>query len=147
MSARTHLVACVLITLAVAALGAQDLLRTNPNYLKARELQLQAEQAYGRGDYDKASQLAGEAKQLSAVAEREATTRLAQLRANGWRVQAERRLQYAEGIQAPRNFPQAYASAKALYETAVQAYQAADYEKSTAASKAVLAALENIKPK
>lgn len=137
----------VLLTLCSAAIFAQDLLRTNPNYIKARELQAQAGQAYETGEYDKAVEYADESKRLSDLAEAEATARLLQLRANGWKNQAERRLQYAEGIAADRRYPEEYGRAKRLFDTARTAYDAGDYQLAIDSARAVMAILQDIVPK
>jgi hypothetical protein len=131
----------------VAAAGAQDLLRTNPNYIKARELQVQADQALGRGEYDRSVQLSDESQKLLAQAESETTTRVQQLRANSWKNQAAERIRYAQAIKADATYPEQWAKANALFATAQQTYDARDYEASIAASRAVLAALEGIRPK
>ncbi len=136
-----------LLLLAVVGAGAQDLLRTNPNYLKARDLQVQADQALGRGEYDKSVQLADDSRKLLAQAEAETTARIQQLRANGWKTQAAERIRYARGIRAEVSYPEQWAKANALYDTAQKTYDAGDYDASIASSKAVLAALEGIRPK
>jgi hypothetical protein len=129
------------------AVPAQDLLRTNPNYVKARELQVQATQAYEAGDYDKAVEYADESKRLSDLAEAEASQRLLQLRANGWKNQAERRISYAESIGADRRYPDEYGRAKVLNQAARTAYDAGEYQAAIDSAKAVLALLEDIVPK
>jgi hypothetical protein len=136
-----------LLIAAVAAAGAQDLLRTNPNYLKARDLQVQADQALGRGEYDKSADLSLESKRLIVQAEAETTIRIQQLRANGWKNQAAERIRYAKGIKADASYPEQWAKANALFDTAAKSYDAGDYETSIASSRAVLAALEGVKPK
>ena len=136
-----------LLLLVVATAGAQDLLRTNPNYMKARDLQLQADQALSRGEYDKSVELAEESKKLLAQAESETTARIQQLRANGWKTQASERISYARGIRAEVAYPEQMSKANALFETAQKTYDSGDYETSIASSKAVLATLEGIKPK
>lgn len=136
-----------LLFAAVAVAGAQDLLRTNPNYLKARDLQVQADQALGRGEYDRSVELSQESQRLLAQAESETTTRIQQLRANGWKNQAADRIRFAQGIKADANYPEQWAKASALFATAQRTYDAGDYEASIAASRAVLAALEGIKAK
>lgn len=136
-----------LLLFAVVTAGAQDLLRTNPNYLRARDLQLQADQALGRGEYDRSVQLAEESKKLLAQAEAETTVRIQQLRANGWKNQASERINYARGIRADVTYPEQLSKANALFETAQKSYDAGDYETSIASSKAVLASLEGIRPK
>ena len=136
-----------LLFAAVAAAGAQDLLRTNPNYLRARELQVQADQALGRGEYDRSVQLSDESQKLLAQAESETTTRIQQLRANSWKNQAAERIRYAQGIKADTTYPEQWAKATALFDTAQKSYDAGDYDTSIASSRAVLAALQGIRPK
>jgi hypothetical protein len=136
-----------LFVLALAAAGAQDLLRSNPNYLKARDLQLQADQALNRGEYDRSVQLSEESKKLLAQAESETTFRIQQLRANGWKVQASERIRYAKGIKADVNYPEQWLKANALNEAAQKAYDANEFDTSIASSRAVLAALEGIRAK
>lgn len=136
-----------LLFAAVAMAGAQDLLRTNPNYLKARDLQVQADQALGRGEYDKSVQLSEESQKLLAQAESETTIRIQQLRANSWKNQAAERIRYAKGIKADVTYPEPWAKANALYDSAQKSYDAGDYEASITSSKAVIAALTGVKPK
>jgi outer membrane protein assembly factor BamD (BamD/ComL family) len=136
-----------LLLLAVVTAGAQDLLRSNPSYIKAREMQLQADQAFNRGDYDKAVQLADDSKKLLAQAESETTGRIQQLRANGWKTQAAERISYARGIHADVNYPEQWAKANALYATAQKSYDAGDYDTSITSSQAVIKTLEGIRPK
>jgi hypothetical protein len=135
------------LVLSLAAAGAQDLLRTNPNYLKARDLQLQADQAFKGGEYDRSVQLSEESKKLLAQAEAETTFRVQQLRANGWKTQASERIRYGKGIKADLNFPEQWQKANALFETAQKAYDANDFDTSIASSRAVLASLQDIRPK
>ncbi len=136
-----------LLLAVVATAGAQDLLRTNPNYLKARDLQLQADQALNQGEYDKSVQLSEESQKLLAQAESETATRIQQLRANSWKNQAAERIRYAKGIKADVAYPEAWAKANALFDSAQKSYDAGDYEASIASSRAVIAALEGVKPK
>ena len=136
-----------LLVLAVVTAGAQDLLRSNPNYVKAREMQLQADQAYNRGDYDKAAQLADDSRRLLSQAETETTARIQQLRANGWKNRAAERIAYAKGIKADVAYPEQWAKANALYDTAQKTYDARDYDASIAASQAAYSALDGIRPK
>jgi cell division protein FtsN len=136
-----------LLLLAVTAAGAQDLLRSNPNYIKAREMQLQADQAYNRGDYDKAVQLADDSRKLLAQAEAETTARIQQLRANQWKNRAADRIAYAKGIKADIAYPEQWAKANALYDAAQKAYDAKDYDTSIASSQAAYNALDGIRPK
>jgi hypothetical protein len=139
--------ALALFFLAAIGAGAQDLLRSNPNYLKARELQLQADQALAAGQYDKAIQLADDSRKLLSQAEAETTVRIQQLRANGWKTQAAERIRYAKGIKADLTYPEQWAKANALYDTAQKAYDAGDYDTSVRSSQAVLGALKDVKPK
>jgi hypothetical protein len=136
-----------LLAMTLAAAGAQDLLRTNPNYLKARDLQLQADQAFGSGNYDRSVQLSEESKKLLTLAETETTFRIQQLRANGWKTQASERIRYGKGIKADVNFPEQWLKANALFETAQKTYDANDFDTSIASSKGVLATLEGVRPK
>ncbi len=144
---RLIVMVALLLLLGTAVLFSQDLLRTNPNYIKARELQLRAGQAYEAGEYDKAVEYADEAQRLSALAEGEAAARLLQLRANGWKNQAERRLRYAEGLAADRRYPEEYARARGLFATAQTAYNAGDYQLAMDSARTVVAILEDIEPK
>ena len=124
----------------------QDLLRTNPNYLKARDLQLKSEQALKNGEYDKAYEYAEESKRLSALALAEAEARLLALRANSWRYRAGRRIEYAKAVDADQSFPDEWKRASALYEEALVAYNAEQYEKAIDGFRAVVSILEVVKP-
>jgi tetratricopeptide (TPR) repeat protein len=125
----------------------QDLLKSNPNYLKARELQLKAEQALKNGEYDKAYEYAEESKRLSALALAETEARILALRANSWRYRAERRIEYAKAIKAERSFPDEWKRATAVYEEALKAYNAAEYEKSIEGFRSVVSILKDIRAK
>ena len=125
----------------------QDLLRSNPNYLKARELQLKAEQALKNGEYDSAFEYAEESKRLSAVALAETEARILALRANSWRHRAGRRIEYARAINAERSFPEESKRAEAVYEEALKAYNAGEYEKSIDGFRSVVSILKDIRAK
>ena len=57
---------------------------------------------------------------------------------------AKERLDYAESINAPRDFPIAYNAASEYYKQAVEAFENEDYEKATALAQKVIDALAEI---
>ena len=130
----------------IQAVSGQDLLRTNPNYIKARDLQLKSEQALKNGEYDKAYEYAEESKRLSALALAEAEARLLALRANSWKYRAGRRIEYAEGVDAEKRFPDEWKRASELYDKALGAYNAEEYEEAIEGFRAVVSILEVVKP-
>ena len=127
--------------------AAQDLLRSNPNYLKARELQLKAEQAFANGEYDKSIEYSEESKRLSALAEAEVESLFQAYRASNWKSLAENRLRYARGIRADLSYPDEFRIATSSYEVGLQAYNAKEYRESIESFQAVVKALENIRAK
>jgi hypothetical protein len=129
------------------AARAQDLLRTNPNYLRARQLQVQAQQAYARGEYDKSVEYAEEAKRLIEVAQTEAGAQRLAFQATNWKNRAEERLRYAEGVGAPERFPDEWADANESYARARTAYDNGDYQTAVDEARRVLAILEDVTPK
>ncbi len=134
------------IFMVIQSVSGQDLLRTNPNYIKARDLQLKSEQALKIGDYDKAYEYAEESKRLSALALAEAEARLLALRANSWRYRAGRRIEYAKAVNAEQSFPDEWKRASALYEEALKAYNAKEYENAIEGFRAVVSLLEEVRP-
>ena len=134
------------ILMVIQSVSGQDLLRTNPNYIKARDLQLKSEQALKIGDYDKAYEYAEESKRLSALALAEAEARLLALRANSWRYRAGRRIEYAKAVNAELSFPDEWDRASALFEEALEDYNAKDWEKAIEGFRAVVSLLENVRP-
>jgi outer membrane protein assembly factor BamD (BamD/ComL family) len=130
----------------IQAVDSQDLLRTNPNYIKARDLQLKSEQALNNGEYDKAYEYAEESKRLSALALAEAEARLLALRANSWRYRAGRRIEYAKAVDAEKSYPDEWKRASELYEKALEAYNAQEYEEAIEGFRAVVSILEVVKP-
>ncbi len=134
------------IIMLLQSVSGQDLLRTNPNYLKARGLQLKSEQALKIGEYDKAYEYAEESKRLSALALTEVEARLLALRANSWRYRAGRRIEYAQAVNAELSYPDEWKRASALYEEALEAYNAKEHEKAIEGFRAVVSLLEDVRP-
>jgi len=146
---RSHLTCILTVVLLFAFLPgamAQDLLRSNPNYLKARELQLKAEQALRDGEYDKSYEYAEESKRLSALAEAEAEALFQRYRATNWKSLATRRIEYAKAVRAEQSFPDEFQRATASFEAGLKAYEAEEWATSTESFRAVLKALENVRP-
>lgn len=143
---KTILVAAsIALFVGISTLSAQSLL-DNEFYNKAKALVAQSEQALQAGDYDKAANLAAEARDNLEKSDEYVATMLMFYRANGWLSQARDRIAYAKSIKADTNYKDAYNTAVTAAGGAKVALDAKDYEKSIGLSKTALAALENIAP-
>jgi hypothetical protein len=135
----------LLIGVATLPIGAQSLL-DNEFYHKAQDLLGQSKQALDSGDYDNATSLASQARDLFAKSDDYVATMTQFYRANGYLSMANDRITYAKSIDAETNYKSAYDTAVSDVADAKTAFEAKDYPKSIDMSKAAIAALTSIAP-
>ncbi|MBI4979657.1 MAG: LysM peptidoglycan-binding domain-containing protein [Spirochaetes bacterium] len=89
--------------LAASLASAQSLLKDNPDYKKAQDLQKQAKAMFDQGEYDKGNELAKQAQTYSKKAKDSSMIMFMKYRANSWKVRAEEQIGYASLKGAPTN--------------------------------------------
>ncbi len=150
MRIRTMTIALVLLLLAVAAAGAQSLL-DDPVYSglleEVEELQAQAQTAIDEGRYQEAVNLANQAQEKADEAEEYAQVAVLRYRANSWvnRIAPER-LAYAESINAPERYPEAWELANGFMDQAREEYENAEWYNAIEAARRVVRNLEDVRP-
>lgn len=118
----------------------------NNTYQKlANEYTKKAEAAMDAGEYAESIEFAKLAEENAALSKAFIEMMTAKTNADDALNLARNQLKYAESIQADRNFPMAYSSAKENLENAEKAYAAEDYAKAAEYAKAVLTALDGIR--
>lgn len=118
----------------------------NNTYQKlANEYTKKAEAAMDAGEYAESIEFAKLAEENAALSKAFIEMMTAKTNADDALNLARNQLKYAESIQADRNFPMAYSSAKENLENAEKAYAAEDYVKAAEYAKAVLTALDGIR--
>ncbi|OQY33148.1 MAG: hypothetical protein B6241_08575 [Spirochaetaceae bacterium 4572_59] len=103
-------------------------LQDNPDYRKSLELKKQSEQAFDEAEYDEARTLAEESKLYAEKSDAWIQMMLKRYRANSALRRVETELRSAAKVKAEVNFPEAYASGKALYDEAYKLFQDENYE-------------------
>ena len=122
---RTAFILIILSSLCLQA-GAQSL-RDNPDYRKSLELKSQSEAAFEEGDYTTARALAEESKIYAEKSDAWIQMMLMRYKANSALRRVETQIRSATNVNAEKNFPDAFASGKALYEEAYQLFRDEDY--------------------
>ena len=118
----------------------------NNTYQKlANEYTKKAEAAMDAGEYAESIEFAKLAEENAALSKAFIEMMTAKTNADDALNLARNQLKYAESIQADRNFPMAYSSAKENLGNAEKAYAAEDYVKAAEYAKAVLTALDGIR--
>lgn len=135
----------VLSVFALANLAAQNLLN-NDAYNKAVELRNEAQRALDSGNYDQAQQLSEQAQQYAKQAVDVAKQLEATYSATNWLNLAKQRIEYGKSIDASSRYPSDWKNATNELSTAQSTFDAKDYQKSIAASRAVVDALKGIAP-
>lgn len=146
---RKTIVALVLLVAVVTSAAAQSLL-DDPEYRslidRVEELKAQAETAVDEGRYDDAVAFSNEAEQVAQQAEEYAEQRVLAFRANGWINRARQRIRYAESINAPVHYPEAWETANDLFDDAQASFEAEQWVEAIAASRQAFNALEEVRP-
>ncbi|MBO4319117.1 MAG: hypothetical protein J5857_01450 [Treponema sp.] len=114
----------------------------NDAYNKALEAYNKALDAFEAEDYKEAKKEAD--KVLDLLSDDYLNSLIARSQAEDALKAAKERLDYAESINAPRDFPIAYNAASEYYKQAVEAFNNEDYEKATALAQKVIDALAEI---
>ncbi|MCQ2584051.1 MAG: hypothetical protein MJ185_00545 [Treponema sp.] len=138
----------VVLTLAALLISASVFAASykNNTYQKlANEYTKKAEAAMDAGEYAESIEFAKLAEENAALSKAFIEMMTAKTNADSAMNLARNQIKYAESIQADKNFPMAYTSAKENLEKAEKAYDAEDYVKATEYAKAVLAALDGIR--
>ena len=138
-----------ILLLGLTAMLFSQSLQDNPDYRKSLELKRQSEQAFDEGDYIEAKRLAEESKIYAEKSDAWIQMMLNRYKANSALRRVETQLQSAAKVKADVNFPEAYASGKALYEEAYQLFQDEKYEESYEKSLEaleVMSVIEYIRP-
>ncbi len=133
------------ITLASLVWG-QSLLTDNPFYRQAEELKQQAREAIEEGRYEESIALSAQAEDYHRQAEEWAELQVLRYRASGWKSRAEQRLDYAESIDAPENFPREFTNAEEFYGEGQELFADEDYAASIQPFQNVVDALEGVRP-
>ena len=138
--------AVLLLAGVLPVLGAQTLLRDNPDYQKARELQRLSEQALEAGEYDQAATYAEESKLYAAKAEAYAAKMAIAYKANGWRQYARDKVADARAQGAERTFAEGFTRAAEEYRMAESTFDAEEFEASINHSRQAIAELADFHP-
>jgi len=118
----------------------------NNTYQKlANEYTKKAQQAMDAGEYADAIEFSKKAEENAALSRAFIAMMTAKTTADSSINLAKNQIKYAESIQADRNFPMAYTSAKENLEKAEKAYEAEDYVKAAEYANACIAALDGIR--
>ena len=140
---KSLLLAFLVITLASGAVWSQSIL-DNPDYQRARLLQFQADQAQAAGDYDRALELANEAKLYSEKAYAWAEVQASKYTANRWKRNAERRIEYIRTKGGDKTHPEIFADGLAAYALSAAAFDAEEYDDCIAYAQNALGILAGI---
>ncbi len=149
MRTNQKIILLTILLLGFSVLLFSQSLQDNPDYRKSLELKRQSEQAFDEGDYLEAKKLAEESKIYAEKSDAWIQMMLNRYKANSALRRVETQLQSAAKVKADVNFPEAYASGKALYEEAYQLFQNERYEESYEKSLEaleVMSVIEYIRP-
>ena len=119
----------LLLLLAGQMLSAQNL-RDNPDYRKSVELRRQSDIAFEEGDYPEAKRLAEESQKYARLSDEWIAMMLKRYKANSALRRFETAMHSARNISGETNFPEEWAKASSLYETAKAQFGDEDYENS-----------------
>lgn len=112
---------------------------------KSRAYSEAAARAYDEGDYVMAEEYAREAERNAALSAAFIERMMARSDAETTLMRAHTRLTWAEGLNAGRNFPAAWAAANAAIAAGDSSFAAEDYAAAKASAEAVLAALADVR--
>lgn len=119
---------------------------TNNTYQKlADEYTKKAENAMDAGAYDDAVDYAQKAEENAALSEAYIASMLARKDADSNIKLAKNKIAWAEKIEADKNFPMAYTSAKENLDNAESSFTSEEYEKASNYAKQSLEALDGVK--
>jgi nucleoid-associated protein YgaU len=118
----------------------------NDELMRSRQLQIQAQQAFEDGDYDRSVELSIEAEKLAVLGREKAEQTAHAFRANTLYNRAKSRIDYVRLIGAAERVADRYQRAQTLHREAKTTLDAGEYDRSMELSREVIALLENITP-
>ncbi|MFP4179363.1 MAG: hypothetical protein ACLFSA_04850 [Spirochaetaceae bacterium] len=145
--ATTLLITLILFTVASLTAGAQDLFRENEHYKEAQELRREAEQALEEGDYDRATELSEQVRELTEKARSFAEKQVRIYKARGWKNRAEDFIRWAEGIGAEERYPDRWEEASDSYDEAGTLFDEEEWDESIKASRNTISLVEEMEPR
>lgn len=138
-----------IITIIATALIAASLFaasyKNNTYQRLADEYTKKAEAALDAGEYDLSVEYAQKASENAELSKAFIEKMLAKADADKTMKEASKKLEWAKGISAERNFPMAYTAGQEAYSNAETSYSSEDYVSATQYAKQVLTALEGVR--
>jgi hypothetical protein len=122
-----------------------DALRNNQYYRESVRLTRLAQETYDGGDYDTASQYAGEALRYAQLSDEWVALQLKIKETNDAIAAAKSRLDYADSIGAAGIYPTEYGNARRSYDEAVNYRSLEEWDNAIASAKRVIDFLAYIK--
>lgn len=111
----------------------------------ADEYTKKAEDALDAGEYDLSVEYAIKAEENAALSKAFIESMLARQNAEEQLALAEKKLNWAKGIQADKNFPMAYSTSEQAYNNAKEAYDREDFVSAENYARQAIAALEGVR--
>lgn len=130
------------LALVAAAMGLQaQSLKDNSYFKRSLELKAMAEKSFDDGDYDSAAGYAAQSSEYASLSDQYVAKMVAKSEADRAIAAAQDRLAWADKVNAPKNYPAEYASAKAEMDASLASYGGEEYPASRDHARAVLTAL------
>lgn len=118
----------------------------NNTYQKlADEYTKKAENALDAGEYDLSVEYAAKAEENAALSKAFIESMLARQNAEEQLALAEKKINWAKGIQADKNFPMAYSASEQAYNNAKEAYDREDFLSAESYARQAIAALDGVR--
>lgn len=111
----------------------------------ADEYTKKAEAALDAGDYDLSVEYAVKAEENAALSKAFIEKMLARQNAEDQLKLAEKKINWAKGIKADKNFPMAYSASEQAYNNAKASFESEDYESCESYAKQAIASLEGVR--
>ncbi|MGC9312020.1 MAG: LysM peptidoglycan-binding domain-containing protein [Sediminispirochaetaceae bacterium] len=137
---------CIVLILLISPLLFSQNLQDNPDYRESLRYKQLSEEAIEDGEYAKALEYAELSKEYAEKSDAYIAKRLAQYRANQLLNRAEGLRGQVERSGRAKQYPEDYAKAAGLIETARTLYQNEQYEKSSESSRSAIAIMEGFEP-
>ncbi|MCR5614120.1 hypothetical protein [Treponema sp.] len=131
--------------LASALFAANYSYKDNTYQKLADEYTKKAEAALDAGEYDLSVEYAKKAEENAALSRAFIENMLARQNAEEQLNKAEKKLNWAKGIMADKNFPMAYSASEQAYNNAKDAYEKEDFVSAENYAKQAIAALEGVR--
>ncbi len=137
---------CIILILMITPLLFAQNLQDNPDYRESLRYKRLSEEAIEDGEYAKALEYAELSKEYAEKSDAYIAKRLAQYRANQLLNRAEGLKGQVERSGRAGQYPDDYAQAAGLIETARTLYQNEQYEQSSESSRSAIAIMEEFDP-